>query len=43
MGGVAVTAVVFLAWVGWVAWVHGTPAAESQLIGCTTPDQQRPR
>ena len=33
MGGVAVTAVVFLAWVGWVAWVHGTPAAESELIG----------
>ena len=30
---VAALAVVFLAWVAWVAWVHGTPAAESELVG----------
>ena len=29
----ALLGVVFLVGVGWVAWVHGTPAAESELIG----------
>jgi hypothetical protein len=26
-------AAVALVWLGWVAWFHGTPAAESELIG----------
>ena len=33
IAAVAALAVVFLVWVAWVAWVHGTPAAESELIG----------
>ncbi len=30
---VVVIATVFLGWVAWVAWFHGTPAAQSELIG----------
>ena len=33
IAAVVVLGVVFLGWVAWVAWVHGTPAAESELVG----------
>ncbi len=33
IAGIALAAVAFLGWVGWVAWVHGTPSAESELVG----------
>jgi len=33
IGVVALVSVVFLGWVVWIVWVHGTPAAESELIG----------
>ena len=33
IAAVVVLGVVFLGGVAWVAWVHGTPAAESELVG----------
>ena len=38
IAAVAALAVVFLAWVAWVAWAHGTPAAESELVGYEVRD-----